>query len=217
MIPIVPLLVIVPLGLAGIPLAYTALIPVPLMCLLLGWSLHNDTAYDNTAIWLHVVSGVRGASDRVGRLVPVLIAGILVIGLGSAVTVFVLDDWRLLPSLVGVSTALLLGGLGVGSITSARFPYPAVKPGDSPFQQPQSTGADHGARAVDHDVRIAARRRPGDLRSRRSGCSRTRRGTRPRSPRASGSASSCSSLGVLLGGRVFDRRGPEIVGAALRA
>ena len=72
---------------------------------------------------------------------PVLIAGVLVIGLGSAVTVFVLDDWRLLPSIVGVSTALLLGGLGVGSITSARFPYPAVKPGDSPFQQPQSTGA----------------------------------------------------------------------------
>ena len=69
-----------------------------------------------------------------------LIAGILVIGLGSAVTVFILNDWRLLPSLLGVSTALLLGGLGIGSITSARLPYPVVKPGDSPFQQPQSSG-----------------------------------------------------------------------------
>ena len=86
---------------AGIPLSYTALIPVPLMCLLLGWSLHNDTAYDSTAVWLHVVSSVRGSADRAGRLVPVLIAGVLVIGLGSAVTVFVLDDWRLLPSIVG--------------------------------------------------------------------------------------------------------------------
>ena len=141
MVPIVPLLVIVPLGSPGIPLAYTALIPVPLMCLLLGWSLHNDTAYDSTAVWLHVVSGVRGASDRVGPTRARAHRRRARDRLGSAVTVFVLDDWRLLPSLVGVSTALLLGGLGVGSITSARFPYPAVKPGDSPFQQPQSTGA----------------------------------------------------------------------------
>src|SRR5215207_2726485 len=140
MVPIVPVFVVVPLALAGVPSLYVALIPVPLMCLLLGWSLHNDTAFDSTAVWSHIASGVRGAADRAGRLVPVLVAGILVIGLGSAVTVFVIDDWRLLPSLLGVSTALLLGGLGVGSIISARFPYPAVRPGDSPFQAPQSTG-----------------------------------------------------------------------------
>ena len=35
----------------------------------------------------------------------------------------------------------LLAGLGLGSITSAAMPYPVVKPGDSPFQAPQSTGA----------------------------------------------------------------------------
>ncbi|MDQ0892789.1 hypothetical protein [Agromyces ramosus] len=216
MVPIVPVLVIVPLSLAGVPDLYVGLIPVPLMCLFLGWSLHNDTAYDSTAVWLHVVSGVRGAADRAGRLVPVLIAGALVIGLGSAVTVFVLNDWRLLPSIVGVSTALLLAGLGVGSVTSARFPYPAVKPGDSPFQQPQSTGSVTAlvqsitmfcsllialpalyfgwlGLFVDPAWHVASF--------------------------ASGVGLGLITLaaGIWLGGRVFDHRGPEILGAALRA
>ena len=217
MVPIVPLLVIVPLGLAGIPLAYTALIPVPLMCLLLGWSLHNDTAYDSTAIWLHVVSGVRGASDRVGRLVPVLIAGVLVIGLGSAVTVFVLDDWRLLPSLVGVSTALLLGGLGVGSITSAAVPVPGREARRQPVPAAAVHRRRHGARAVDHDVR-----RPSSSPPRRSAFAALGLLEDPAWNAAAFAAGVglgvvVLAAGVLLGGRVFDRRGPEIVGAALRA
>lgn len=140
-VPIVPLLLMVPLSIAGLPMLPIALMPVPLMCLLLGWSLHNDTAYDSTAVWVHVASGTRGAADRAGRLVPVVLLGLFIIGIGGATTVFIVDDWRLLPSLLGVSTALLLGGLGVGSIMSAAFPYPAVRPGDSPFQAPQSIGS----------------------------------------------------------------------------
>jgi ABC-2 type transport system permease protein len=209
-------LVIVPLGLAGIPLAYTALIPVPLMCLLLGWSLHNDTAYDSTAIWLHVASGVKGRADRLGRLVPVLITGALVIGLGSAVTVFVLDDWRLLPSLVGVSTVLLLGGLGIGAVTSARFPYPAVKPGDSPFQQPQSTGA---ITALVQSITMI-----GSILVAVPAVAFAALGLFVDPAWNAAAFAAGVGLGVLvlvagvwLGGRVFDRRGPEILAAALRA
>ena len=216
MVPVVPVLVIVPLGLAGIPLAYTALIPVPLMCLLLGWSLHNDTAYDSTAIWLHVASGVKGRADRLGRLVPVLITGALVIGLGSAVTVFVLDDWRLLPSLVGVSTVLLLGGLGIGAVTSARFPYPAVKPGDSPFQQPQSTGA---ITALVQSITMI-----GSILVAVPAVAFAALGLFVDPAWNAAAFAAGVGLGVLvlvagvwLGGRVFDRRGPEILAAALRA
>ncbi|TYL50456.1 hypothetical protein [Agromyces mariniharenae] len=216
MVPIVPVLVIVPLGVAGIPLSYTALIPVPLMCLLLGWSLHNDTAFDSTAVWLHTVSGVRGAADRAGRLVPVLIAGVVVIGLGSAVTVFVLDDWRLLPALVGVSAALLLGGLGVSSIVSARFPYPAVKPGDSPFQQPQSTGA---ITALVQSITML-----GSLLIAAPAVAFAALGLFDDPSWYMASFAAGVGLGVVvlaagigLGGRVFDHRGPEILAAALRA
>lgn len=216
MVPVVPVIVLVALGVAGLPLTYTALIPVPLMCLLLGWALHNDTAYDSTAIWLHVASGVRGAADRTGRLVPVLIAGVLVIGLGSAVTVFVLDDWRLLPSLIGVSTALLLAGLGVGSITSARFPYPAVKPGDSPFQQPQSTGA---ITALVQSITMF-----GSLLVALPAVAFATLGILVDPAWHTAAFAAGTGLGVLvlvvgiwLGGRVFDHRGPEMLAAALRA
>jgi ABC-2 type transport system permease protein len=216
MVPVTPLLVVLPLAIAGVPMTYLGLIPVPLICLLLGWSLHNDTAYDSTAVWLHVASGVRGVADRIGRLVPVLIAGILVIGLGSALTVFVLDDWRLLPSLLGVSTALLLAGLGIGSITSAGLPYPVVKPGDSPFQQPQSSGtvtalvqsiAMLGALLVAAPAIVFA-------------------GFGIFVDPAWHAASLAAGVGlgllvlvvgVLVGGRVFSRRGPEILQAAVRA
>jgi ABC-2 type transport system permease protein len=216
MVPVVPVIVLLTLGVAGIPLTYAALVPVPLMCLLLGWSLHNDTAYDSTAVWLHVASGVRGRSDRAGRLVPVLIAGVLVVGLGSAVTVFVLDDWRLLPSLIGVSTALLLGGLGVGSITSARFPYPAVKPGDSPFQQPQSTGT---ITALVQSITML-----GSLLVAAPAIAFATLGllVDPAWHIAAflagvGLGVLVLAVGIWLGGRVFDHRGPEILAAALRA
>lgn len=216
MVPIAPVIVMVPLSLAGIPNLYLGLIPVPLMCLLLGWTLHNDTAYDSTAVWLHVVSGVRGAADRVGRLVPVLIAGILVIGLGSAVTVFALNDWRLLPSLLGVSTALLLAGLGVGSITSARFPYPAVKPGDSPFQQPQASGT---ITALVQSITML-----GSLLVALPALIFGALGLFVDPAWHAASFASGVGLGVIVlivgvwgGGRVFDHRGPEILAASIRA
>ncbi len=216
MVPIAPVVVVVALSLAGVPDFYLALIPVPLVCLLLGWSLHNDTAFDSTAIWLHVASGVRGAADRAGRLIPILVAGVLVIGLGSAVTVFVLDDWSLLPSLVGVSTALLLAGLGVGSIASARFPYPAVKPGDSPFQQPQSTGA---ITALVQTITMF-----GSVLIALPALIFGWLGlfVDPAWHAASFAAGVGLGLlvlaaGVWLGGRVFDHRGPEILAAAVRA
>ncbi|UIP59028.1 hypothetical protein [Agromyces marinus] len=216
MVPVTPVLVMLPLGIAGVPQMYLALIPVPVICLLLGWILHNDTAYDNTAVWLHVATGVRGAADRFGRLVPVLVAGILVIGIGSAVTVFVQGDWRLLPSLLGVSTALLLGGLGIGSITSAAMPYPVVKPGDSPFQQPQSTGA---LTALVQSVTMF-----GSLLIAAPAIGFATLGIidDPAWHTASlaagvGLGLIAVAVGVWSGGRVFDRRGPEIVAAAVRA
>ncbi|MBC7443693.1 MAG: hypothetical protein H7311_14430 [Ramlibacter sp.] len=139
MIPVIPVLVIIPLNFAGVPLTDLALLPVPLMSVFLGWTLHNDVAFDHTAVWLHVASGTRGFADRLGRLVPALIVGVPLIGIGSAISVSFYGDWTALPSVLGVSTCILLTGLGFSSYSSARFPYPATKPGDSPFSQPQAS------------------------------------------------------------------------------
>jgi ABC-2 type transport system permease protein len=139
-IPVVPLLMILPLLVIGVPVETLALIPLPVMALFLGWSLHNDLAFDSTAIWLHVVSGARGYADRIGRMFPVLLIGIPLVIVGSMISILFYGDWAALPSMLGVSSALFLGGVGLSSYISARLPYPAALPGDSPFQQPQASG-----------------------------------------------------------------------------
>ncbi|MBG6240075.1 ABC-2 type transport system permease protein [Mycetocola sp. CAN_C7] len=139
-IPIVPVIMILPFLIIGVPLQTLALLPLPVMAVFLGWSLHNDLAFDSTAIWLHLVSGVRGYADRLGRMFPVLLIGIPLVVIGSMVSILLYGDWSALPSMLGVSTALFLGGVGLSSYISARLPYPAALPGDSPFQQPQASG-----------------------------------------------------------------------------
>jgi ABC-2 type transport system permease protein len=140
MIPIVPILMIIPLYTAGVFWQDLALIPVPVMCLFLTWSIHNDVAYDNSAIWLHIASNTSGWADRFGRAVPALMLGVPLVIVGSPICAAIYGDWRVLPSLIGVGLCILLSGLGLSSIMSARFPYPAVRPGDGPFMQPQSSG-----------------------------------------------------------------------------
>jgi ABC-2 type transport system permease protein len=138
-LPILPLLVL-PLGIAGVSWHWLALVPVPLMCLILGFLPHNDVAYDSTALWLHVAADTRGLADRVGRLAPPLLLGVpLVVG-GSLVAVWGFGDWTALLPELGISAGLLLSGLGLSSVVSAAMPYAAVRPHDDPFQQPQSNG-----------------------------------------------------------------------------
>jgi ABC-2 type transport system permease protein len=145
-LPVIPIVVLLACWVAGIPLSVSALIPLPLVVLLLAWAtLHNDVAYDSTAMWVHVAAQTRGLHDRVGRMLPVLAMGLPTVVIGTVATSWAHGDWMIAPAVFGVSSALLLGGIGVSSLISARFPYPATRPGDAPFQQPLvegSTGAD---------------------------------------------------------------------------
>ncbi|SFS07839.1 ABC-2 type transport system permease protein [Microbacterium sp. cf046] len=140
-IPFAAALTAVPLLIAGVPPEIVALVPVPIVALFLGWLPHNDLAYDSTAVWMHIASGVRGVSDRIGRLVPVLLIGIPLLAVLVPVAISLHGRWALLPAMVGVCTALFLSGLGLSSISSVVSPYAVSRPGESPFQQPQRTGA----------------------------------------------------------------------------
>ena len=143
-VPVAPLVFVIVLAVAGVPWNILALLPLPVMCLFLSWSAHNDIAYDNSAVWLHIASNVSGVADRFGRVVPALMIGIPLILIGAPISAAFYGDFSVLPSLYGVCTCILLAGLGLSSIISARFPYPAVRPGDSPFAQPQATGSAAG-------------------------------------------------------------------------
>jgi ABC-2 type transport system permease protein len=143
-IPVAPVVFVVALSVAGVPWHILALIPLPAMCLFLSWAIHNDVAYDNTAIWLHVASNTSGWSDRFGRVVPALMIGVPLVLIGSPISAAFFGSFVVLPSILGVSSCILFAGLGLSSMISARFPYPAVRPGDSPFAQPQAAGSASG-------------------------------------------------------------------------
>ena len=140
-IPVAGVLTVVPLLIAGVPLEIVALVPVPFVALFLGWLPHNDLAYDSTAVWMHIASGVRGVSDRIGRLVPVLLIGIPLLAVLIPVAISLHGRWTLLPAMIGVCAGLFLCGLGLSSISSVTAPYAASRPGESPFQQPPRTGS----------------------------------------------------------------------------
>jgi ABC-2 type transport system permease protein len=140
-IPIAAAIITVPLLVAGVPPEIVALVPVPIVALFLGWLPHNDLAYDSTAVWMHIASGVRGASDRIGRLVPVLLIGVPLLAVLIPVAISAHGRWALLPAMVGVCASLYLAGLGLSSVSSAVAPYAVSRPGESPFQQPQRTDA----------------------------------------------------------------------------
>ena len=95
-------------------------------------------------------------------------------------------------------------------------PYPAVKPGDSPFQQPQSTGA---VTALVQSFTML-----GSLLIAAPAVAFAALGLLDDPSWYMASFAAGLGLGVVvlaagiaLGGRVFDRRGPEILAAALRA
>lgn len=143
-IPIAAVVTVVPLLVAGVPTHIAVLVPVPFAALFLGWLPHNDVAYDSTAIWMHIASGARGVSDRVGRLVPVLLIGVPLLAIAVPIAISLHGRWAMLPAMVGVCASLFLSGLGLSSISSVLAPYAVSRPGESPFRHPprtSSTGA----------------------------------------------------------------------------
>ncbi|MGN6445501.1 ABC transporter permease [Amnibacterium sp.] len=215
-IPVTPIVLVLVLGLAGVPGPVLALIPVPVVALVLGWASHNDIAYDHTAVWLHVAAGVRGVDDRSGRIAPVLFVGLPVLIAGSFVSAAIAGSLLLTAPLVGVACSLLLAGTGIGGVTSALMPYPVPRPGSSPFQQPNSTG---GLSAAVQSVLFLLQlllAAPAILLGLLAFAGSV--------PAAWGSLAvglvvgiAVLWLGTVWGGRIFERRGPELLAAALRA
>lgn len=137
-----------PLLIAGVPQGIVFVLPVLIMALFFGWIPHNDIAYDSTAVWMHIVSGVRGVADRIGRLVPIILIAVPILAISIPIATTLYGRWAILPALVGTAANLFLAGLGLSSISSVLAPYAVTRPGDSPFQQPQRTGSGFGAQAA---------------------------------------------------------------------
>ncbi|MHC5797012.1 ABC transporter permease [Lacisediminihabitans sp. FW035] len=216
-VPVAPLLFVIALAVAGVPATVLALIPVPVMCLFLAWSAHNDVAYDSSAVWLHLASNTAGWADRLGRLVPTLIIGIPLVLIGAPLSTAVSGDGADLPSLIGVSFSLLFAGLGLSSVISARFPYPSVRPGDSPYAQPQASGTGAGLIQSISFFATVVLSLPAMWFALLGLLNPGERGW----PLASlavgvGLGLVLLALGIAWGGRIFSRRAPELLAFTLR-
>lgn len=143
-IPMIPIIVVGVLWFVGVDPSILAMIPLPLILIMLGWLVHNDIATDSTALWLHVASGIPGRQDRIGRLIPVFIVGIPLLMLGTSITVSVLGDWRTFPVIISIGLVALSASSALSSIVSVVHPYPTSRPGESPFVQPAWQGIGSG-------------------------------------------------------------------------
>lgn len=139
-VPIVPVVMVCALLVAGVPAFTVAWVPLPVMCLFLGWMVHNDVALDSSAFWLHLSTSTAGRADRWGRVVPPLVIGVPLILVGSVVAGIIVGHPLVALPIAGISACALLGSLGAASVTSALAPYPTVHPGESPFAQPTVSG-----------------------------------------------------------------------------
>ncbi|WP_022901138.1 hypothetical protein [Humibacter albus] len=106
----------------------------PIVAFLLGVTLIADVSFDSTAFVLHVAKGVPGRADRWGRAFAVLVFGLPAVVVITFLMAALHSEWMPVPALLGLSFALLLGGLGVSSVTSAVVVFPAPAPGDNPFK-----------------------------------------------------------------------------------
>lgn len=210
-IPFAPLLIMAVLFIGGVNGSALALIPVPVILLLLAWMTHNDVAADSTAFWLHVASGTKGRHDRVGRLFPVLLIGIPVLLLGTSLSVAIVGDWRIAPSIFALNSTALAAGSATAAITSVLFPYPTTRPGDSPFLQPQWQGIGSGVSQTASLVGAILLVLPVLLPVLQSVLEPTLAGQFTALAFGMVYAAVVATIGIAVGGLIFQRRAPEIL------
>jgi ABC-2 type transport system permease protein len=131
-VPLVPLLIFFYGGLNGNLGALTWVGPV--VATLLAMSIYTDVSYDNTAFALHLQTGVTGLADRVGRVVALASFAVPVSLLLTIGSVALTNTWPLLPGLLGITIGVLLSGFATSSVISGRFTFAVPAPGESPFK-----------------------------------------------------------------------------------
>lgn len=129
--------------------AAVALSMAPLMAGTIAWGRHNDTAFDGSALWLHVVSHVPGWADRAGRAAATLVWAAPVLVVVAVAGAVVAGRTDLAPAAVGAALGVLGAGLAVSAVSSAALVYPVPPPGASPYAaQAGSLGASLVAQLV---------------------------------------------------------------------
>ena len=119
--------------------AVVAFAPV-ILAPLIGISVAQDVSYDGTAVWLHISTGISGAADRTGRVLSTLTIFTPLLLVLLVLSVGLSGQWRLLVPVTALTVGLATIGLGVGCFVGSLWQWPAPPPGANPFQRGNSGG-----------------------------------------------------------------------------
>lgn len=111
-----------------------------LMAFFAGWAIHNDTAYDSTALWLMIAAGMRGRDDRIGRAFAFLAWSLPALAIVTTAIIAVTGEWHLAVPLFAMVLGVFGAGVGFSLAISGYAVYPVQPPGTSPFST-TGTGA----------------------------------------------------------------------------
>ena len=120
-------------------LGWVALVAAPLAAWIGAWSLHDDVAYDSSAFWMHVSSGMSGRADRIGRIIGMSIWLVPLTVILAIVAPAAANRADMIPAVLGLSLAMLGAGFGASSVLSVVLPYPVPPPGANPMQTEMSS------------------------------------------------------------------------------
>lgn len=111
-----------------------------MVALLLSLSTFTDLSYDGTAFSLHLLRGVRGIDDRLGRIWACALVTVPLVLLVATATSWAVGRLDQLPTLLGLAAAVVLSGFGVASVSSAIFVMPVPESGENPFASKPGAG-----------------------------------------------------------------------------
>lgn len=112
----------------------------PIIAVLLAMSIYTDVSYDNTAFALHLQTGVSGRADRIGRVLALAVFAVPISIALTIASVAITDTWQVLPGLLAITVGVLLTGFGLSSLISGWMIFAVPAPGESPFKSKPGGG-----------------------------------------------------------------------------
>lgn len=136
-VPLVPILVVfwVRGDMASDASATIIAFSATFVAFVLGIAPYADVSYDGTAFASIVATGIRGRSDRLGRMLGALSLGLPLVVATALVTLALTGRWQLAPAILGSSVGMLLTAYGVSAVSSAYLVVPVPAAGDNPFKR----------------------------------------------------------------------------------
>jgi ABC-2 type transport system permease protein len=108
------------------------LLVAPFLGMLLGPTLAFDISYDDSALWTHITTSVKGWEDRLGRLLGFSAVALPIVALVFAIGIVTTGSEHLLP-FAAATIAVTGAALGVGSHLGSVIQVPVPPPGSNPF------------------------------------------------------------------------------------